>query len=433
MNSRPLAKLTHRRRALLALPLIALLGACAADVPGLDPLPNQIRFPLGMRVLPGDQKMLVVSSNFDLQFNSATVVVVDTRTNAIEPRHTVRVNSFSGDIALRSDGKRAYVVSREEGRLNIIDVDPSAERMLKCTSAPPAAGTVPRCTEPYVVTTPINPFAMQLIEAGSQPVGCTGTRETLPETLFVTHINTATNPGALPTGVITAFEPTGENSVPYLFKRSFALSGGPAAIGRHPVTGTLYVTSRFDASIALLRYAADTFSNLSSFTVTTARRGTDMRGVAFHPDGHRAFVAYRATNTSFGTSNPLLLALDTTCGSNGRERNTLVGVVDLCADPGNVEFVRQPGQPDRLYVPCSGSRQIYVFDAELLALETAIDVGDGAYLMTLTSGVRTGVGLKRAYVSNFREDSVSVIDLDPQSPNFQREIGRIRENPRVLP
>ena len=62
-----------------------------------------------------------------------------------------------------------------------------------------------------------------------------------------------------------------------------------------------------------------------------------------------------------------------------------------------------------------------------------VSVADGAYSIAFTNGARTSTGLQRAYVSNFRDDSISVIELDPRSPNFHREVARIRENSRILP
>ena len=416
-----------------ALGLLAV--ACASDVPGLDPLPNQIRFPIGVRVLPGDKYLLVANSNFDLQFNTATLAIVNTTTNAVEPRHTVRLNSFTGDFAIRRDGSRAYIASRSEGRLTAVDIDQSAVPMLKCSDTAPAAGQLPRCDGNYVTTVPGNPFGLLLQESTARaPVGACGTDvedRSGRETLMMTHLNTSSN-NTPSTGVISVFESVG-GRLPLLVRTTFGdVSAGLNAISAHPVTGTLWVTSRFDVSISLLRYAEGGLSRVGTVIPQGVRQGLDHRGVAFNPDGSRAYVSYRATEQRFGFSAPMLSVFDTTCGPEGRERNTLINVIDLCQEPGQPYYFQSPGQPDRLFVPCSLNRLIYVLDPVLLTLQRVIDVGDGAYFMAFTEGARTGTGLQRAYVTNFREDSISVLDLDPRSPNYLKEIARIRENSRIL-
>ena len=410
--------------------LLFCLG-CASDVPGLDPHADQIRYPIGLQVLPGDRHLLVVNSNFDLQFNAATAVVVDLHDHTILPQHSIRLNSFTGDVVLRKNGTRAYVTSRLDGQINVLDIDQSATPMLKCTSDPTEPGKLPRCSDPWVVSVASNPFGLFLQEAGSVPLGCSGQTTLLAETLVVAHLNTATITTAA-TGVISTLDATG-SSLPLRLTNTFIAPGGVNGIAQHPGTGTLYVTSRFDSVISMLRVLPKEISSLGSLVVTGARQGIDHRGIVFNPEGSRAYVAYRSTQTSAGVSDPMLAVFNTSCSFEGREENRLVTVMDLCSEPGQVRYVRRANQPDRIYVPCGGNKQLFVFDPELLLLESIIDVGDGAYNMTFTAGVTSGSGLQRAYVGNFREDSISVIELDPRSPNFHREIARIRENPRILP
>lgn len=418
---------------------VAALGVCAAgcasDVPGLDPLPNQIRFPIGVRVLPGDKYLMVANSNFDLQFNSSTLTIVDTATNAVDPRHTTRLNTFAGDFAMRADGSRAYIASRSEGRLTAIDLDQSAVPIFKCTNTPAEPGKLPKCDGTYVTTVPGNPFGILLLEPNARaPVAGCGTSfedRSGRETLLLTHLNTSTN-AVQSTGVVSAFESVG-GRLPLLVRTTFGdVASGLNAITPNPVTGTLWVTSRFDVSISLLRYAGGALSRVGTVIPSGVRQGIDHRGVAFKPDGSRAYVAYRATEQRFGLSTPILSVFDTRCEADGRERNAVINIVDMCQEPGQPYYFQSAGRPDLLFVPCGLSRQVYVLDPDLLTVERIIDVGDGAYYMDFTAGARTGTGLQRAYVSNFREDSISVLDLDPRSPNYLKEIARIRENSRIL-
>jgi DNA-binding beta-propeller fold protein YncE len=403
---------------------LALCAGCGSEVPGIDPPAAQIRFPIGLRVHPSDRYLLVANSNFDLLYNTATVVVVDSTTGAVDPRHTVRINSFASQLELHPDGNRVFVPSRSGNRLNVIDLDVNAVPMLRCTDSPPAAGKVPRCEGSHLTPVEINPFGVLVQPRGNVPVGCSGHVESVPESVLLTHINTGTL-GTPATGILSVLEPQEEGGLPYRVVSSLSLPPGSNGIARHPLTGTVYVTSRFDSSIVALRVVGPNIELLRTITVTNARQGLDSRGIAFNRDGTRAYVANRST--------PAVLVYDVSCGPEGIEQNRLIQVIDVGLEPGVVAYLRRADGRDRLYVPCSAAQQVYVIDAALNAVETIIEVGDGAYDIAFTRGASEQRGLQRAYVANFRDDAISVIELDETSPNFHREIARLRENPRLLP
>lgn len=412
--------------------ILASLGACAADVPGIDPPAAQIRFPIGIAMHPAnDRYLLLVNSNFDLRFNSSTVVVIDTVTGEVLPQHTVRLNSFAGDLALRRDGTRAFVTARGGGVLTVIDIDLGAERFLKCTDEDPEPGVVPVCSGRYVTTVAANPFGIFVQEPGVIPRGCTGVPEQVEETVFLTHTNTAER-GQAATAVLSVVRSLGGN-LPYELSSTISIPSGSISIAQHPRTGTLYLTSRNDALITLFRPGPVSVQQIGFFSVNQLRAGIDNRGVVFDPSGTRAFISSRSIESRTGVSSPALFVFDVTCAPTGRELNRLTAVIDLGPNPGKPAYLERQGRPDRIYVPCGIPGEVYVVDPVLDRVVDIVEVAGGASAVVFSEGARTGVGVQRAYVSGFRDDAVSVIELDESSPNFHREIARWRKEPRILP
>jgi DNA-binding beta-propeller fold protein YncE len=175
----------------------------------------------------------------------------------------------------------------------------------------------------------------------------------------------------------------------------------------------------------LLRVLDTRIQLLNTISVKNARQGIDSRGIAFNPSGTRAYIANRST--------PSILVYDVSCGPDGREVNQLLDIIDVGLDPGAVAYLRRDDGQDRIYVTCATSMEVYVIDPFLDRVDTIIEVGEGAYDITFTRGARERRGVQRAYVANFQEDSISVIDLDQTSPNYHREIARWRASPRLLP
>lgn len=427
---------------------MAAVSACGSNLPGIDPPAAQIRFPIGLRVIPrsDDRYLLVVNSNFDLRYNGATLVVVDTFTGDIDGRHTVRMNSFAAQLEIRSDGRRAFVASRNPvapplerpeftpvppgPHLNVIDVDVSAPRMLKCTDDPVVEGVIPRCSGKWVTPIDVNPFGLLLREPGTVRVGCGSATVRRDESLLVTHINTSSL-GVAQNGIVSLIAPgTAPDGLPYRVLTRLNISPGANGIAEHPVSRTVYVTTRGvgtapQTPIQLLRASGTRLEPIDSIIVRNARGGMDSRGIAFDPTGRRVYIAHRST--------PSVLVYDVSCGSEGRETNRLIQMIDVGLDPAAVAYLPRSDGDDRVYVTCFGAQQVYVIDPLLGRVETIIEVGDGPYDIAFSEGARTGQGLQRAYVADFREDAVSVIELDRSSPNYHREIARYRLNSRLLP
>jgi hypothetical protein len=144
----------------------------------------------------------------------------------------------------------------------------------------------------------------------------------------------------------------------------------------------------------------------------------DMRGIAADPDRDRLYALSRVP--------PGLAIMETETGESGEEKQ-VVAFVDLCVQPSNLQLHRSESGWLLAYVVCWASGQLYVVDPRAAELVSIIPVGKGPHDIAfapddpwIPSYLRN-----KAYVSNFAENTISIIDLDVQSPTWHQVIGRI--------
>ncbi len=174
--------------------------------------------------------------------------------------------------------------------------------------------------------------------------------------------------------------------------------------------------------------------------------GNDGRQIFFQHDGNRAFMTEN--------NPPTVLVIDTSLtppndplGINtvGMPANQVTAVIDVCQNPSHLLVCGQgavdpndptvpcadPSKATRLYVACFLSNQVMVVDPDRKEVLDTILLGRGptqiAYWTppeptTLADG---RVLAERAYVTNFSEWTISMIDLHPGSPTENRVIARI--------
>jgi DNA-binding beta-propeller fold protein YncE len=143
-----------------------------------------------------------------------------------------------------------------------------------------------------------------------------------------------------------------------------------------------------------------------------------MRGIAADPDRDRLYALSRVP--------PGLAIMETETGESGEEKQ-VVAFVDLCVQPSNLQLHRSESGWLLAYVVCWASGQLYVVDPRAAELVSIIPVGKGPHDIAfapddpwIPSYLRN-----KAYVSNFAENTISIIDLDVQSPTWHQVIGRI--------
>lgn len=147
------------RQALAASALAATVAACVPDTSSLTPLPRQFHFPVAGAVSADSHYLYVVNSDFNLEFNSARVQVVDlervrARIDQLRGQNSlplpavqyealrcptadgceaewlvptsgasVTINPYATHASLRADGRRLYIAVRGDGSLTWLDIN----------------------------------------------------------------------------------------------------------------------------------------------------------------------------------------------------------------------------------------------------------------------------------------------------------------------
>jgi YVTN family beta-propeller protein len=205
----------------------------------------------------------------------------------------------------------------------------------------------------------------------------------------------------------------------------------------HDPSSTWYMTSNLQPVLATFRIAqVGVVVPSLSFSISGAfALGGDVRDIAFEPGGNRAFLTEN--------NPPSVLVLDTRVTPErnpGQPINQLVDIVDVCQTPSHMGVRRRqvagaPGTPDHvhtdLYVICFLSNQVMVVDPDAPGVEDTILVGRGPNDVAFNFGdsddpdAPPAPPARRAYVSQYSEMTIGVIDADPGSPTQNRMIARI--------
>ncbi len=150
-----------------------------------------------------------------------------------------------------------------------------------------------------------------------------------------------------------------------------------------------------------------TFNNTDGTNSTFA----DLRGVAVGYDKKnnvvRLFVASRRPTSAILVYN---LAMTT----DGKLNATLQRFIPVGSGPSHLLYHQQDApKPDLLYVVCSQEGRLDVVNTETLQVEHQIKVGtQPAFVVLYDPKPGAEVQRRRAYVSNFLDTSISIIDLD---------------------
>lgn len=137
----------------------------------------------------------------------------------------------------------------------------------------------------------------------------------------------------------------------------------------------------------------------------------DTRGMAFSSDGTRLYVLNRRP--------PALHVIDASAGPTGTPKHVAIGAHDVCRTA-SVVAVGDAGHGDRVYVTCFQEGELYMLDPlGGVTVEDIVTVGRGPYAVALSSA------RKKLFVTNFLEDTIAVLDVDPASPTYNRVVLRI--------
>lgn len=414
-----------KRFALLAL---FLAGACADAAHSAPPPADRFFYPTGIavRTLPGGRtSLLVASSNFDLRYDSGTVLSVDPDASSGDHLALLggaRIGTFAGQLAVldaatcpqwtqKSQKPLAVVPSRNDRTLARVQLNDDGS--LFCTGGADDQGLA-RCQDPCAGP---NPCALQLQADIPDPFGVTAVCR--PEggpvpavRAFITHLRSPGHEGWLSVADLAA----GDIGL---------IDVGPGethASAYDPASGRLLITSRYvGTAYTPLRFFD---AGLPPFPASTANLynvvgGSDTRGVAVSSDGQRAYVLLR---------NPdALVVLDMREGFSGEPAQRVVQVAPLPVGPNELLAIPRAGQRDLVALTSSDGHALVLWDDELG--EIAATMGQDATGFYQVGQQPFGLAaqqrgsLYRLYVGSFDRGYVTLVDVDPQNP---RDVHRVR-------
>lgn len=421
---------------MLAMTLAIGGAACTASSDEVRPPEDQLFFPTGAALAADGSKLFVVNANSELRYDSGSIAVVDlalvdqihaswvadrTVPDGCQPDfdHTetlvcdearfilagrgARVGNFGTDIAVQDfrDGtSRLIVPTRGDPSVSWLDYD--GDR-LSCSSGQgfalcdDAHRLFAVHDDPDLGVIPDEPFSAFADSDSGFAV--------------VTH---------LATGAVTLIDsPAGGNAtIADVATGVFAadatgLRGSTGVAGRRGNGATIvYVGSRSEDRIATFTVGRpgnappyllpSNYFFLRSSVGGNAGASSDTRGMAFSPAGDRLYVVNRRP--------PSLQVYDTSLLPTGFPANTGIAATDICHQASAIA-VMDTGDGDRAYIPCFQDGELYIVDPSGQAsVEDIVSVGRGPY------AVVTAPARKKVYVTNFLEDTIAVVDVDPNSP-----------------
>jgi DNA-binding beta-propeller fold protein YncE len=441
----------------LALPALLALAACPATSEEVRPPDDQLFFPSGLAIDPAEEVLFVANANSELRYDSGTIVTLDldrveallgpwladgtvptdpdgcedccepdpsspvtlicNEKAAAIPGAVVRIGNFASQIAvqeLAGGDYRLFSPVRGDPSITYIDYDRS-ERTLSCGGG----GRVPLCDNEF-----------RLDRLGDAETGFGLSDE--PWGIYADSTNGYVVVTHLTLGTVSLIDAPPDGSAPELVDAIGGLfitnpqtgaRGATGVAGRLPGSDDdiIYVTSRAEARVQMLTVHRPSSGNATLvpgefFFLDRFLPSDDARGIGFSADGNRGYFINR--------DPPTLQIVDTSIGATGFPSNDVIGAAELCRNA-SVLTVGDPGAGERAYVSCFQDSRIWVIDTERAELLGLIDAGRGANASALAAD------RGRLYVSNFLEDTISIIDVQPGSPTENRvvmQLGRERQS-----
>ncbi len=418
---------------------------CMADTSGIVPPNDQLNYPIGLAMAPGDDYLLVANSNFDLFYNTGTLQVIDlTKLDAIEESlrddptlldadcqsddkkylrsdckqvyvptkevvkadNTIHLGSFASDLKLIPSGKRAMIPTRGDKSIIIADVDPDSDQVVDC-----GQGQTQKCDAAHKVKSnsnislPLEPYLVASLEYKTAA-------DTVVTLGFSTHLSGSEvslfrvdRNGELDAELLDVVENMADGS------NGIAVKSDPDL---NPFNQEIYVSGRYEIVphlevMMVLADPANGFIADNSYfgpvddiyfgmDMAPVAQGPDARGIAVPSSGDTAYLVTRAPES--------LIELDTL----DRE---MINMTSVGNDPSTValfEHVDEETSEVNTYafVICFMSNQVYIINIDDFDLMQVVRSTGSAPQAIAFDKKRT-----RAYIANFRESTITILQAKP--------------------
>jgi DNA-binding beta-propeller fold protein YncE len=424
------------------------LAACTASADEVSPPKDQFFFPTGLAVAPDESRLFVTNANSELRYDSGSVNVInlDTVDQIVaswtgtqdqgncsqDPDHSetlicdetqflipdagARIGNFATSLGVQDTGNgdlRLVIPTRGDPSITWVDYDGAK---LQCNThgldfdlCDDAHRLSYVHNDPNLAFLPSEPFDVYVDSPGQFAVVTHLTSGDV--TLVQSPIGGVATIADIDVGLFAPDPLTG-------------LTGSTGVAGRKSPDGDIvYVGARSEDRIQTFTVGhpingADPFllqGNYFFLDSVGANAGSsqDTRGMTFSPDGNRLYLLNR--------DPPSLQVYDTSLKPTGFPANLGIGASDICRQASTLAAV-DSGDGELIYITCFSDGQLYVVDPSGQSeVRDIITVGRGPY------AVKASTTRKKVYVTNFLEDTIAVIDVEPGSKTRNRVVLRIGE------
>jgi hypothetical protein len=442
----------------------AALAACTASESAVEPPDSQFFFPTAAAVAPDDSVLFVTNGNSDLTYDSGSVSVVDL--NIVD---TIAGNWTASGIIPPNPADSDCAKTDADGSSNCCFPDPTNALSLICDETqfmvPDAGARIGNFATDIAMQDTENGTFRLIIPTRGDPsitwVDWSGTAlncnsddktfELCDDDHRISYLDNNQYIGILPDEPFFAWaSSTGQFAVVSMFDtgdvtlinspigaKAVAADLSVAPFNPDPNTGLVGaagVGGRITPTGDIVYVGGTTEDRIQTYTVGhpvddsnpfliegpyffldavggQAGDSEDTRGITFSADSSRMYLINR--------DPPSLQIFDTAIDEQGTPANVAIGAADLCREANLLADVNS-GDGDRIYVTCFQDGVIDVLDPNGGGtLIDQIETGSGPY------AVAASVARNKIYVTNFLEDTVSVIDIAPGSPTRDRVVLRI--------
>ena len=413
----------------LGLAATVAAGGCAVDPHGPAHPPDLLDYPVGVTAGPSGRYVWVTSGNFDLAYGGGAVLALDVLTHRFVPGAAAEVGSFPGAVTLRTDAAGAltdgYVLARETNGLYHLRYGLSDDGLptVSCDGGARQPNGTMRCLDTQIeyldVPAPEGGGAKVRLKVGPDPVAALlhpGHEAAEPELLLT---------AAMVDGNTATFT-LGDDGAPTLVGNA-DLDDGLYAFAEQPHTHQIYATSKSLNALIVLALQAPAPTDAPStnpylrvlrrVAIPDALAGDRARELAFTADGTRLLATYRAPSS--------VAVFDVSADASGHAADTFVAKIPVGARPGGLTVApATPGAPELAYVACFGADRVDVVDPALGVVVDSVPTGHGPFGVALVD--QPALGVRRLYVTEFYDQAVGVIELDPTSPYYHQLIAEVR-------
>jgi len=369
---------------LLVIILLSLFFISCASEQLSDPTPkDRLIYPVTVAINKDGNKLFVANSNFDLRYRGASIVIIDLKTEKILSEETKITDSFLSDIEVDNDESLLFVTSKDSGKLYAFDIAETSP-YLSCDEDKSG-----KCAYYYTLQLSFDtPAAITL--------------DRTRKLIYIAHKSDASVS-------IVKYEKK-NNKLSLRLLKSFIVSnltGNASDIEYNKELDQVFVSSDYTKYVVPFKPMIDYYGNINKIKYFPLIKVTN-RALLLTSYSQVEDISFFEDKMFLSISNPASISILTK--HKNSEGDTFAfeksiytdyfPVRTLCTDDGICLT--------SLYE----SRKLAVIDINKGVLLSNLDINKRGYDMTYSS-IK-----KEIYVTLFVDNSILVLNVDPNSPTF---------------